>query len=41
MAHVSRSLGAKFARMSDEEHDAFLRESIEPLSLLRNGRSKH
>jgi len=31
----------EFARMSDEELDACLRESIEPLSLLHNGRSKH
>ena len=31
----------EFARMSDEELDAFLRDSIEPLSLLPNGRSKH
>jgi hypothetical protein len=30
----------EFARMSDEELDAFLRESIEPLALLHNGRSK-
>jgi hypothetical protein len=31
----------EFARMSDEELDAFLRESIEALSLLHNGHSKH
>jgi hypothetical protein len=33
----------EFTRMSDEELDAFLRESIEPLSLLlpHNGRSEH
>ena len=31
----------EFARMSDEELDAYLRESIESLSLLHNGRAKH
>jgi hypothetical protein len=31
----------EFACMSDEELDAFLRESIESFSLLHNGRSRH
>jgi hypothetical protein len=30
----------EFSRMSDEELEAFLRESIDSLSLLPNGRSK-
>ena len=30
----------EFERMSDEELEAFLRESIDSLSLLPNGRSK-
>ena len=37
-----KEVGAiEFERMSDEELEAFLRESIDSLSLLHNGRSKH
>jgi hypothetical protein len=35
------ALPNEFARMSDEELDAFLRESLKPLSLLHDGLSKH
>jgi len=36
-----KEVGAiEFERMSDEELEAFLRESIDSLSLLHNGRSK-